>query len=127
MYPSTHLPPPLSIREFYILFALARHESHAYKLKGQVEKDSLGSLKSPDGTIYPLLAKLHGEGYIDLADGSNNKHRRYEISEMGSIRLREELQRLHHIVKVSETAGLLENEVPTDIARILLDAQIRID
>ena len=127
MYPWTHLPPPLSIREFYILFALARHKSHAYKLKGEIEKDSLGSLKISDGTIYPLLVKLHGEGFIELADGSTKKHRRYGISESGSIRLREELQRLNHIVKVSESAGMLENEVPPDIARLLLDAQTRVD
>jgi DNA-binding PadR family transcriptional regulator len=123
MYPWTHLPPPLSTREFYILFALARQESRAYRLKGEIEKDSLGSLKISDGTIYPLLVKLHDEGLIDLADGSNRQHRRYSISEGGRIRLREELQRLNHVVKVSESAGLLENEMPTDIARLLLEVQ----
>jgi DNA-binding PadR family transcriptional regulator len=70
-----------------------------------------------------LLGKLHDEGLIDLADGSSRKHRRYSISEGGRIRLREELQRLSHIVQVSKSAGLLENELPTDIARLLLEVE----
>jgi DNA-binding PadR family transcriptional regulator len=127
MYPWTHLPAPLSPQEFHLLLALAHGESHAYKLKGQIEKDSLGSLKITDSTLYPLLARLHGKGLVDMVSlrpveesGKSRKH--YALSEEGTICLKEELTRLRHVAKMSESMGIFEDETPPDIARMLLRA-----
>jgi DNA-binding PadR family transcriptional regulator len=124
MYPWTHLPPPLSPREFYVLLALFKADLHAYGLKGQVEKDSLGSIKLSDGTLHPLLVRLHDQGLIDMvgqqpvgASGRTRMH--YAISDSGTICLREELTRLQHVVKMSEAIRLLKIETPSDIARLL--------
>lgn len=126
MYPWTHLPSPLSPQEFHVLLALAHGQSHAYKLKSQIMNDSLGSLKITDSTLYPLLARLHGEGLVDLVSlqpvgksGKSRKH--YSLSEEGIICLREELTRFRHVMKMNESLRILEDETPPDIARMLLE------
>lgn len=126
MYPWTHLPPPLTAQEFHVLFALYRGESHAYGLRGEVEKDTLGSIKMADGTIYSLIARLHGQGYIDLVrvepvSEAGKPRKIYAISEEGTIRLREEFIRIEHVVKMARSSGLLDFEVPNEVERLLRD------
>jgi hypothetical protein len=48
---------------------------------------------------------------------------RYEISEHGLLRLKEELLRQNHAIKIAEAKGLMENETPIEIQRMLLDVQ----
>ncbi len=130
MYPYSHLPKPLKTQEFYILLALCEEEAHAYPLRGRVTNDSLGSVKIPEGTLYPLLQKLH-EGLIDLLGekpaGKSQKPRlHYGLSPQGALRLKEELKRLNHAIKIGQNAGLMqEDEIPTDIQRALLKLEIR--
>lgn len=124
MYPWTLLPPPLSAQEFYVLLALAHGPAHAYRLKSQTMKDSLGSIRIADGTLYPLLARLGEEGFITMAGdqpaGKSGRIRaHYALTLEGTIRLREELTRLRHVVKMGEAIRILEDETPPDIARML--------
>jgi DNA-binding PadR family transcriptional regulator len=131
MYPYDHLPKPLKTHEFYVLLALSREEAHAYRLKSRIANDSLGSVKITEGTLYPLLQKLHDEGLIDLLGekpaGKSRKSRlHYGISPGGVIRLKEELKRLDHAIEIGKNAALMtENELPTDIQRTLLELEIR--
>jgi len=64
------------------------------------------------------------EGLIELvgekpAGPSSQARMHYQISAEGLLRLKEELHRLHHAVRIGEAAGLLREEVPTDIQRLL--------
>lgn len=124
MYPWTHLPPPLSVREFHVLFALYRAESTVYGLRGQIELDTFGSVKIPDGTIYPLMVRLHDQGLIDLVrtevgDEVGKPRKIYGLSENGTSRLREEFTRIEHVVKLARASGILDFEVPNEVERLL--------
>ena len=128
VYPWSHASSPLSPQEFHVLLALADKECYAYQLKGQVMKDSLGSVNIADGTLYPLLSRLHGIGFVDMtgrkAAGKSGKTRlHYALSAEGRLRLIEEPQRLSHVMKLSENRGLLDEIGPVDMAKLLLDMQ----
>lgn len=131
MYPYSHLPAPLSAAGFYILLSLAHGELHGYALIGACANNSLGSIKLSGGTLYPLLQKLHDEGFVDITGkkpaGKSSKPRlHYALSPSGAIRLQEELQRLDHAVKIGQRAGLMrENQLPADIQHALLELKIR--
>lgn len=118
MYVPNQLPPPLSYREFYILLALHNAQSHVYHLKIRILNFSRGSIDIPTGTLYPLVTKLHEEGLIELVeydsddfDGKTQKI--YTTSEQGTVRLKNELQRFRHAVKIGESAGLFREENPS--------------
>ena len=120
VYPWSHASSPLSPQEFHVLLALADKECYAYQLKGQVN--------IADGTLYPLLSRLHGIGFVDMtgrkAAGKSGKTRlHYALSAEGRLRLIEELQRLSHVMKLSENRGLLDEIGPVDMAKLLLDMQ----
>ncbi len=124
MYPYSHLPKPLPPAQYYILLALYRENSHAYPLKAAILNSSLGSIKIPATKLYPLLTTMHTEGLIEMLgkkpSGKSGKPRmHYGISEYGIIRLQEESQRLEHAVKIAKSIGTLDNQIPTDLQRML--------
>jgi|GEM_PF-1659802 len=128
MYPYSYLPKPLRTVELYVLMALSHNSMHAYGIIGVAHKDSLGSVNIPTGKLYPLLTRLCEEGLVDMINsapaGKSGKERlHYEISEHGKIRLQEEAQRLRQAVEIMQRLGLFENDVPTDIQRLLLGAK----
>ena len=126
MYPYAYLPKPLSAQNLYILLALARSELHTYAIKGAVFNDSLGAVVLDRGRVYRLVEELHGQGLIDLiraqpARKGTIPRKHYRISAAGTIRLKEEISRLGHIMKIAEKAGLTETGVPLDIQKLLLE------
>ncbi len=130
MYPFSYLPKPLGHTDFYVLLVLADKALHAYAIKGAVANASLGSVLLRDGKLYPILTRLAEEGWIEGAGempaGKSGKLRvHYRTSEGGLIRLRDEAQRIKHAVEILRTQGLLENDVPTDIQRRLLEHRLR--
>jgi DNA-binding PadR family transcriptional regulator len=128
MYPYFNLPRPLPPAEFYILLALSSEPSYGYALRAQIRNASLGSVTIRDDKIYTILIKLESEAFIDQI-GKRSTHKRgeprmhYEISEHGLLRLKEELLRQNHAIKIAEAKGLMENETPIEIQRMLLDVQ----
>lgn len=126
MYPYSSLPNPLSAQTFYVLLVLARSELHPYAIKGAVRNDSLGAVTIDTGRIYRLVEDLHSLGFIDLTGTyATNKgsalRKHYRISEKGTIRLKEEIIRLAHALKIAENAGLTETDIPLDIQKMLLE------
>jgi DNA-binding PadR family transcriptional regulator len=124
--PNTPTPPPLSANQFYILLALAREDLHRYAIAGTIYNMSLGSVHIARGSLYPAIETLCNQALIDLGNvepaGKSRKLRtHYALSSHGRIRLQEELTRMKHAVAVGTAAGLLEDETPTDIQRMLLD------
>jgi DNA-binding PadR family transcriptional regulator len=123
------LPPPLATHEFYILLALHDGGSHIYQLRDCIANLSLKSIKISISTLYSTVTRMHAQGLVDLIDtrpsGASQKPRlHYEVSAEGNIRLQEELLRMQHAVKIGESGGLLANEVPTDIQRLLLNVKV---
>ena len=128
MYPQSDLPKPLRPAEFYLLLALSHTEAHGYALKAMIRNTSLGSVVVPDNKIYNLISKLADEALIDPVgkqptNKSNTPRMHYAITQHGILRLKEELIRLGHAVKIGNNAGLRGDTVPTDIQRLLLNSK----
>ncbi|HVQ45008.1 MAG TPA: helix-turn-helix transcriptional regulator [Candidatus Saccharimonadia bacterium] len=128
MYPHSHLPAPLQPAEFYLLLALNRTEAHGYAIRAMIANLSLGSVRIPDSNIYRLIHKLADEAYIEptgdkptAKTGTPRTH--YTITTHGTLRLKEELIRLDHALKVAQNASLMQDDTPIDIQRLILDAQ----
>jgi DNA-binding PadR family transcriptional regulator len=122
----TTLPAALSVQEFYTLFALYIREGHAYNLRSRVIDMSLGSVIIAGGTLYPLLTRLHAQGYIAMLGDkpvglSGTPRRHYGITPAGTIRLKEEITRMRHAVKIAEHNHLLDDEIPLDIQKLLIE------
>lgn len=108
-----------------MLLALARGDLHGYAIKNVVLNDSLGGVDISTGRLYQLLNKLHDEGLIEFVElratnRSGIKRVHYGLSEMGTIRLQEELKRWEQAVKIGRANQLMNNPVPTDIQRLQL-------
>lgn len=128
MYPYAHSKKPLNPVEFYAMLGLVRVDLHAYALKSSICNNSLGAVTIDDSRLYRIITKLHDAGLIEMAGeqpaGISGKPRmHYSISAEGLIRLKEELQRLQHAVSTAEHAGLLADETPLDIQRMLQSAR----
>ena len=128
MYPQSDLPKPLRPAEFYLLLALSRTDAHGYALKAIIRNASLGSVVVPDNKIYGLISKLADEALIDQVgkqptNKSKTPRMHYAITQHGILRLKEELMRLDHAAKIGKNAGLMDDSVPTDIQRLLLNSK----
>jgi DNA-binding PadR family transcriptional regulator len=127
MYPSILWPEPLTPNTFYVLLALAsRGEMHGYPLRGAATNDSFGSIIIKDGALYPLLKRMISQGLIEEAGtkpgGKKNQDRlHYRITPDGLDRLKQDLKRLKYALTVGESAGLLNDEIPQDIQKLLRD------
>jgi len=129
MYPHSDLPKPLRPAEFYLLLALSHSEAHGYALKSMIRNSSLGSVIVPDNKIYLLPTSLIGQAFIDdigkQPTGKSGVPRtHYAITQHGTLRLKEELTRLDHAVKIGKSAGLMADSTPIDIQRLLLNSKL---
>jgi PadR family transcriptional regulator, regulatory protein PadR len=68
-----------------ILETLAREPSHGYHIAQRIKKRSRGVLDFKEGTLYPALHKLEGEGLVESYEGIENGRQRryYRITEAG--------------------------------------------
>jgi DNA-binding PadR family transcriptional regulator len=120
------LPAPLRHDEFYALLALSRGDEYGYALTAVIFNDSRGSVVIRDDKIYPLIRKLEREVFIELSGEyptpkSDKPRSHYAITSHGTLRLKEELQRMDHAVKIAQHTGLLNaDEPPLDIQKLLL-------
>lgn len=110
--------------QFYILLSLSREKLHSYAIIGSIWNQSQNTLRVPGGTLYPLLKKMAEESLIEPAGtapaGKHQKERlHYRITPEGKLRLKEELLRMRHAVRIGEAAGFFNDELPPDIQRLL--------
>ncbi len=130
MYPYSNLPKPLVPAEFYLLLALSTEEGYMYAIKARIRNLSLGSVSMGDSNLIRLMRKLEDEAFIDPvgpkpAGKSGAPRMHYSITNHGILRLKEELTRLDHAVKVGRNSGLMDDPTPIDIQRLLLDAHLK--
>ncbi|MCM2279146.1 MAG: PadR family transcriptional regulator [Oligoflexia bacterium] len=81
-----------SSAEFVVLGLLARREMHGYEILKQIESESRGVFAYKEGTLYPLLHRLEGQGSIEAyweATESARKRRYYRITRAGRKLLQE--------------------------------------
>lgn len=92
---------PLNTAAFHILLALSESQSHGYGIMQSVKQLSEGNYRLGPGTLYANLAGLLDKGWVGetqcrMKDGSTR--REYYLTPSGERVLREEVQRLQHLV-----------------------------
>ncbi len=86
-----------------ILQVLAEGSSHGYRIAQDIKARSKGVLEFKEGTLYPALHTLEGEGYLEsFKEVENGRTRRYyKLTEKGRKELtkqREEWRKLAQAV-----------------------------
>lgn len=102
--------------EVHLLLALAQGPLHGYAIKDAIASESGGTLAPRAGTLYRLLARLMGLGFVtetrpagEPAPHPGLARRYYELSGAGRRVLAAEAQRLRHAAGMAEKRlGLAE-------------------
>ena len=108
----THVRLPLAHRDFHILLALADGPLHGYAIWRALEDQSCAGIRVELGSLYRLLSKLLGAGFIDHAlDVDQPTHagrarRSYRLTPPGLAAMQAETRRLRELVQTAEAAFL---------------------
>ena len=94
-----------------ILRSLARGPLHGYEIVQRIQQSSEDVLKVEEGSLYPALYRLEGEGWVEAEWGASENNRRakyYKLTRAGRKQLAVETsnwERLSEaIAKVLQTA-----------------------
>lgn len=95
----TNLSPPLKPAVFYILLALADHDSHGYAVMQAVRERSNGLVPLRTGSFYRHLSRLLDAGVVAEtarrpADADPRRGAHYRLTPRGQKLLAAEKQRL---------------------------------
>jgi DNA-binding PadR family transcriptional regulator len=121
---NTQQAPVLPAAQFYILLALSHKSLHGYAIGAVASNHSLRSINLKPGALYPLLKKMNSTNLIEKAGihatGPSGQERlHYRITSEGRYRVKHELLRYRHTIKVGETLGYFKDDLPPDLRRIL--------
>src|SRR5690606_41051502 len=106
---SSQAPAPLSSLEYHVLLALVGGALYGYALKEAVVAESGGALTPRAGSLYRVLARLMGWGYVEEVEpaepaqphpGLERKY--YALTGRGRDALREEAARLREAAVLAE-------------------------
>ena len=75
-----------------VLSTLARERAHGYALVEALREQSDGAFDLAEGTLYPALYRLEGQGLVSSSweKGSTRRRRVYELTARGAAELRRE-------------------------------------
>jgi DNA-binding PadR family transcriptional regulator len=103
---------PLTPAMFHVLLALAAGEMHGYAILKEVERRTEGKVRLSAGTLYGIIKRLNGEGWIvesnkRPAAGLDDERRRYyRLTEMGRQVAVTEARRLEELLKMARSKNL---------------------
>jgi DNA-binding PadR family transcriptional regulator len=105
--------------DFYVLSALSRGDRHGYALVVEIEDQSEGRIVLAPGSLYAILRRLRGWGWIDeiepSAEGESGgpPRRLYRLASDGKRALRAEVERMRRAVdEFDRTQDRLEDPLP---------------
>ena len=104
---------PLTPALFHVLLALAEEEMHGYAILKEVERRTGGKVRLSAGTLYGIIKRLNGEGWIvesskRPAAGLDDERRRYyRLTEQGRQVAVAEARRLEELLKMARNKNLL--------------------
>ncbi|RXZ80293.1 PadR family transcriptional regulator [Paenibacillaceae bacterium] len=105
---SKHLP--LTETVYYILLVLLQ-PVHGYVIIQQVEELSKGQVRLAAGTLYGAIENLLKLKFIEPVASIDKRRKVYQTTALGRSILREDMQRMQHMVFITETAiGTSEGE-----------------
>ena len=93
---------PLAPRDLLILAALIDGELHGYGLIKAVEERSSGEVELDPANLYRVLRRMERDGWIrEVASSPDEDARRrmYTITASGRAVLRQEVERLDHLLR----------------------------
>ena len=92
----------------WVLAVLAGGPQHGYALAREIEQRSGSALKPGEGTLYPALRALEGEGYITGAweiQPSGPARKVYSLTDQGRGELAKQVQAWHDYARA--VSGIL--------------------
>ena len=109
---------PLTPAVFHILLALATSDKHGYEIMKAVRRDSNGSVKMGNGTLYGSLKRMLADGLIEdageRADSDDTRRKYYRLTPRGRAAMHAEIQRYRDTLNVIATYQLAPNPLPED-------------
>jgi DNA-binding PadR family transcriptional regulator len=108
-------PIPLSATDYHILLVLAERDLYGYGIMKAVEEDSGGAVSPGIGSLYRMLARMTGLGWVEevaAPKSSPDEHRGrprqyYRLTRAGREALRQESRRLDGLVQLARDRKLL--------------------
>jgi DNA-binding PadR family transcriptional regulator len=103
---------PLTPAMFHVLLALADGEMHGYAILKEVERRTEGKVRLSAGTLYGIIKRLNGEGWImesskRPAAGLDDERRRYyRLTELGRQVTVTEARRLEELLEMARNKNL---------------------
>lgn len=94
---------PLTETTYYILLALLE-PAHGYLIMQKIEELSHGQVKIAAGTLYGAIENLIKLKFIKPVPSEDKRRKVYLITDKGREMLRLDLERVKHIVKITEKA-----------------------
>jgi|ERR1700736_436630 DNA-binding PadR family transcriptional regulator len=104
--------PPLTPAMFHVLLTLAGGEMHGYAILKEVERRTEGKVRLSAGTLYGIIKRLNGEGWIvesstRPAAGLDDERRRYyRLTELGRRVAVTETRRLEELLEMARNKKL---------------------
>lgn len=89
---------PLAPRDLLILAVLAEAPSHGYGLIKEVETRSESGVLLDPANLYRVLRRMRDQGWIEEADGDDDRRRMHRITDFGRALLDAELRRLERLL-----------------------------
>jgi PadR family transcriptional regulator PadR len=89
------------INVLLVLSTLRGGPKHGYQIALDVETDSNGLFRFRHGTLYPILHRLEGDGFIDGSwsrEGGGRKKKVYSLTKAGVAHLTGRSDRVSEIV-----------------------------
>ncbi|MEX2471063.1 MAG: helix-turn-helix transcriptional regulator [Gemmatimonadota bacterium] len=89
---------PLAPRDLLILAVLAEGPSHGYGLIKSVEERSEAGVLLDPANLYRVLRRMRTLGWIEEADGEDDRRRVHRITERGRAIVTAEVGRLERLL-----------------------------
>lgn len=89
---------PLAPRDLLILAVLAEGPSHGYGLIKAVEERSEAGVLLDPANLYRVLRRMRNLGWIEEADGEDDRRRVHRITERGRAIVTAEVARLERLL-----------------------------
>ena len=105
---------PLRPVDFLVLLMLAPKERHGYGVMQDVQEHTGGRIELEAGSLYRTIRRLGAEGLLEesarrpAADLDDERRRYYRLTAFGRRVVAAEAARLRSLVRIAESARLLE-------------------
>lgn len=100
--------PTISALEYHVMLAMAAAPQYGYAIKETVEVESGGTLSPPAGSLYRVIARLVGRGWVaetepEEVDPHPGRTRRYyRLTPAGHAALAGEARRLRDVAELAQ-------------------------